>query len=278
MDRRELENEINTHEALDAESVRIAALLNELPRVEAPGNFEFGVKARIAAGEPSRVSLIPFLKVAAPLVLLLAVGAFAFFSWYPATNQTVADNPAPIRTEQTVQAPVVAQAGPDVRPGGPRVDEPLATGQQGFVTGEREEIVVRTPGVRRQRNVGSPNTAPAGGFRDTGLASANTINPPEFSRQSNSNRIPDFRTNSEISVTEVLSQIGINAAFSDGGWKVKSTVDGSAAARSGVRSGDIVDAIDNRSLTENTSFSGNVAGKTLRVRRDGKQLTVNIQN
>jgi len=93
-----------------------------------------------------------------------------------------------------------------------------------------------------------------------------------------SNQNSDFSTEAEVSVREVLQTIGIDADFADGGWRVRSAADRSVSGRSGVRAGDFVEAIDDKVLTETTVFRGMGSGKTLRVRRDGKQLTLNLRN
>jgi hypothetical protein len=59
MDRNEIENGVNKLESLGGDDRVIADLLSALPRVEAPANFEFGVNAKIAAGQPQVSSGIP---------------------------------------------------------------------------------------------------------------------------------------------------------------------------------------------------------------------------
>jgi hypothetical protein len=62
------------------ENREVTELLAALPRVEAPANFDFGVKARIAAGgSKGRSALFPFLKVTVPVAILLLIGTLCFY-------------------------------------------------------------------------------------------------------------------------------------------------------------------------------------------------------
>src|SRR5438132_11675603 len=70
----------NINEHFDSsEDGKIHQILGELKDVSAPKDFDFRVKARIAAGGPSAISgfRIPTaIRFAVPLVLLLLVGAY----------------------------------------------------------------------------------------------------------------------------------------------------------------------------------------------------------
>ena len=96
-------NELEARETDD-----VSNLLGALPRVEAPANFEFGVKARIAAGNRSpQASLVPFLKVAAPLSFVLLLAAFVIFYGIVPTN----DNAPTVAAADPVQ-PLLAVSVP----------------------------------------------------------------------------------------------------------------------------------------------------------------------
>src|SRR5688572_30074814 len=130
MDLKNLENGMNEREALDNDSRKVVEMLSALPRVEAPANFEFGVKAKIAAGNSvSRSGLFSLLKVAAPLSLVLLIGAFVVYYGTLPGDESVAkvNDIAPVQTSpiaNDVQAPAreaMSEAPPQVS--GPRVAE-----------------------------------------------------------------------------------------------------------------------------------------------------------
>src|SRR5580765_4061428 len=75
------------------ENEPVSKLLGGLKRVEAPNNFDFRVKARIADGKPAdrATSWLPAtIRYAMPLALLLVVGGyFAFNAYYSKKNVDV---------------------------------------------------------------------------------------------------------------------------------------------------------------------------------------------
>lgn len=268
MNQRESQNGTSAHNAQDSEN-RIASMLSALPRIDAPDNFEFGVKAKIAARRDVQggVRILPFLKVAAPLCLLLVIGAFFVF-YGPSTDRNVPDvvqNPAPSQSTTIARAPQLEQPVPANL--APTVSEPRAAGE---ITGRQErdarsiEPVRRTPVVKRW-------VAPAtdvrtnGGSIDRTLGSANTISPPGFG-------------GGDIPVGQVLGMLGVSADFVDGSWKVRSSAENTLARKAGMAAGDVIEAIDGRLLGEKTTFKGPVTPRSVRVKRDGKQIELKLGN
>jgi len=77
-------------------------------------------------------------------------------------------------------------------------------------------------------------------------------------------------------VRNVLEILGIAADFSDEGWKVRSVVENGVASRAGIRAGDVIEAIDGQTIKGDTLRRG--SAKTFTVRRDGKQISLNLTN
>src|SRR5436190_4917257 len=86
------------NEEKNFENDEINHLLGSLKRVDAPGDFEFRVRARIAAGRPAvRATLLPsFGKAAAMMLLLAAVAGYFGFRSYrsPVVETSVISVPA----------------------------------------------------------------------------------------------------------------------------------------------------------------------------------------
>ena len=99
---------------------QVSKLLGGLKRIEAPGDFDFRVKARIAAGRPvdRNVSLLPnWVRFAVPLGLLLLIGGyFGFKAIYSPDKLAV----APIAEVQKIDVAPVVQVPTS------EVDEPPA--------------------------------------------------------------------------------------------------------------------------------------------------------
>ena len=279
MDLTNLENGMNEREALDNDTRKVVELLSALPRVEAPGNFEFGVKAKIAAGNSrSRSGMFSFLKVAAPLSLVLVIGAFVMYygtlpgnesvatvNEVPAVQPSTADNVEPAVGEMTSEA--LAQVT------GPRVtenDEP----QVSTVSSDSRRT---TPARRSDRSERAP--ARQGSF-DISVSPGNVITAPGFESDLGRNRNDNSGSAgvSGVTVREVFEILGMKGDFVDGGWRVSSTSENSIAARSGIRSNDIIESVDGRTLSASTKLKGNFEGKSLTVRREGKQLKLDLKN
>ena len=274
MNQRELQNNEGDGDALDSDISRLTALLSALPRVEAPGNFEFRVKASIAGGRTPRTSLVPFLKLVAPLSLVLLVGAFVIFY---GTLPSSTDVPAVIDTagsEFTVPQPSADVTGPPpVTVSGPQISETVASQpERASTTSERSGPVRRTKAVADNRS--------QGGSIDRTLESANTILPPGFQSVDPRKRgvVPSNVGDADIPVKDVLQMLGVSAELGGDGWKVRSAAANGMAERAGVRAGDVIEAINGTSLAAKTTFKGGVSVKALRVRRDGKQVNLTLGN
>ncbi len=260
MDRTKFENGMNERQGLDIENGEVAALLSTLPRVEAPGDFDFGVKARIAAtSSRPRTSFLPFLKVAAPLSLLLMVGAFVLL------YGTLPGN-TPVGPVAEVSGPLDQPTSSKPEPAAvPQLAIPVSTPQVDDRSGEQVAVAIpnqtRRIGPVRRVNRVQPISVSEGGSIDSTLRIDRVIEAP-----------PD------VPVRDILEKIGMKAEFVDGGWKVLSTTDNSIATRSGVRSDDVIEAVDGRPITEATTLKGGVEGKRLTVRREGKQVKLDLKN
>lgn len=272
------------NELEERETDGVSDLLGALPRVEAPANFEFGVSARIAAGDVSpQASLVPFLKIAAPLSFVLLLAAFVIFYGIIPTddNASAVAVTDPVQSDVAVSVPAEQQEQSPQMPGpqvgetvdGPQVAPPVAAGGS-----RRVEPLRRTGG--RTGSVAVPQGGRDGSV-DLAIKPGRVISAPGFESVSNPNRdmnAPSVNTGREIPIREVLEMLGVKAEFADGGWTVRSTADNSIAARSGVRSNDIIEAFNDRDLTEDTTLKAGFAGKSLRVRREGKQVTLDLKN
>jgi membrane-associated protease RseP (regulator of RpoE activity) len=89
---------------------------------------------------------------------------------------------------------------------------------------------------------------------------------------------PNMNGNTLVSAKSVLSRIGVEASFSGSAWTVGSVRAGSAAANAGLKAGDVIEAVNGRPLTGTTSFDSKFAGRTLRIRRDGKTISIALKN
>lgn len=273
MNRIDLDSGMNGREVLDADESKIANLLGTLPLVEAPANFEFGVRAKIAAGGGnSKSSLLPFLKVAAPLSLVLIVGALVMFYAVLPGGRTSDDVTEAIPS--VPQTPKTASGDAEVAQSDTR-SEPSVTGRESGPSvaeerpGPKVSDVPRSSGPDRvQRRAGNSASTPDGGSILRTQRQANVISPPG---------IPPIPGSVEMPVEDLLQILGVKADLVGRDWVVRSTTENSLAARAGVRSNDVIEAIDDLSLTARRTIKGLTGGKSCQIRRDGKQLKLDLR-
>ncbi|MEP6705262.1 MAG: PDZ domain-containing protein, partial [Acidobacteriota bacterium] len=277
MNQRELQNGIVEREALDPEGDKVVELLRALPRVEAPKNFDFGVKAKIAGRvAPRRAGLVPILKVAAPLSLLFAVAGFGiFYGTLPTENRTLVAE-APAKTEvQTASPPAETAASlpAQTAPAPQIVPAPVSGPQRASIEPEKKASLRRATGPRTNLD------GPRAGSVDRTLESANTIFPrgiePTNSRNANLN---SNAGGASIPLRDVFGIMGVRADFSDGAWTVRESAANSTARRAGVQPGDVLEAIGGQPLIQTTTFKGGFSARSIRVRRDGKTINLNLKN
>lgn len=254
----------------------VADLLGSLPRVEAPANFEAHVRSRIAQGRPSsgRAWLIPSAAAVSLCAVVLAAVAFVYFQGSDAQIADIA---------QPENAPVIVSESPK-----PEVSE--SPKPELAVTRDQEPPVVSNtpaPQIVAEKGdtpVSSPKTSDSrkggGSYRITVEEARPPIVPigiPTPGATPETNVRPSGPIN-KVSAREVLQLIGLDAEFRNDGWHVKKVSENSLAGRSGVRDGDVIEAIDDVKLVANTTFESGFNGKNLTVIRNGNRITISIQN
>ena len=228
----------------------VAKLLAGLKRVEAPANFDFGVKARIAAGKPAekrRFRIPALVGNAMPLVLLLLVGAYFGFNAIYSTKDAYL--PAVAEAPMT-SAPQLPQPTVEVAP----VPEQMAAVKKPDTIAPVADFPVKKP-------VTAPVARPGGGSFDETSGVGHKI----------------YR-NTQIPAKDVLTLLGAKGSFGENGWKVEAPTANSLAERSGVQAGDVIEAINDQAVTEKTSFRSRSGIKSVRVRRDGKSIDIPLKN
>lgn len=225
------------------ENDSVGRLLGSLKRVDAPGDFDVRVRARVAAGRPSAGSAwLPMAaRLAAGFVVLLVVGYVGFRAF----------GPAAVDQQPVASAPVVVDPMPvqkDRDPAGPAVISP-----------SKEETVsldpVRSPEARSRENdlvakrpvVRTVSSTRGGGSRVMAGGIPTVITAP--------NATGHF-------TKETLSALGIDAANTGSAWTVGEVKQNSRAARSGLKAGDVIES---------------VKGTSVRVRRGGNSVEIDLK-
>ncbi|MBK8464840.1 MAG: hypothetical protein IPL32_03335 [Chloracidobacterium sp.] len=253
------------HKIMEIENDPVRRLLGSMKRVEAPGDFDFHVKARIANGSPvdKSASLLPtWVRYAVPLVLLLFVGGYFGFRAINSPN---------VATSQPIAAVPVSNIEPPAQATTQVVEPPANM----ILATQRDEKLPES-------NTRSKITLPEKLIASTGSAKKNSGDGSfevtrRISQPIDIRKPKDVVILRSISTKELLMQLGVDAAYSDSSWKVGDVKQNSKAQRSGLKIGDVVEAVNNQILTEKNSFGSPFSSKSIRVRRDGKSVQIELQ-
>ncbi len=266
-------------EVLSPDDQNVSRLLSNLKRVDAPKDFYFHLKARLANASPAQyrtVRLFPILKYALPLALFLLVGgAFILNSSYSRWNvPAVVELPNASGPSATRDSNSGSQA--EVNSGAARApDKVVAENPQ---KGMREFVVREKKEPKASRSNTANRKLPGGGSYTTTGNNAPAPIPVLRPEQGNSNSTgnnSETVTSGALEFRQVLRSIGINADQSEGGWTVRSLVKNGVAERSGLRVGDLMEAIDDKPI--NTLYDGSFSAKSISVRRDNEVVKINIR-
>lgn len=270
---------LGENEILSGDEEKICELLSNLQRIDAPKDFDFQLKARIANAKPqdfrAAPRLFPILRYAAPLGLAIIVLAVVVINGlYSLDNNsvpTVAGNYIQ-KSPEKVDFPV---SGP---PNTVAITEttPPTTNTEIF-------LVVAVNSVKPEKRTFSRDSELAGNTKKPKSLEIQTKNNGGSLVQSSGNPnvlLPNgFSPNNSYSVKEILSINGIEADFSSKKWKVKSVMQNSIAERSGVKVNDVIEAINDRKLSAETVASeGRLNVNKLTVVRGREKIEIDLKN
>ncbi|MCA1588853.1 MAG: hypothetical protein LC734_00390 [Acidobacteria bacterium] len=254
-------------ENLPVEERQIAEMLGGLNRAEAPGDFEFRLKARIArrnAAAEQRPFMLLMLKVAAPTGLLVALGSFLTFSGILSPNAPTPTAPP------TAPGPFSEAAIPENTELADA--EPRSMGRVSSSRVNQEALKLRDASSTQGRR---------GGSRVEARRQVEVIQPPPgvvVPEIPSSVRPGNTQSAYGIGMKDVFKLIGVEAKAGDTGWEILSIEPASTATKSGVKVGDLVEAVDDRQVNATTVIDGGFTAKTLKILRDGKRISVKLTN
>jgi len=304
MKKEELEN-------LSESDEKVRRMLASLKQVEAPKDFEFRLKARIAKTNPKAFQPAATNKrrfaYALPAFASIVVSAFVVLNgnFFGDANQPpVSSLPEAIATQSTF---VPAQNSPA---------EEIASSETGSAntgngggrkeTTERNSSTVLTAAtatnsrIERDRNEESPLTADVANIPEkpksdprreskkenesfskdiAGRNAPKVFRPKGLNPDARVEAPKDFNSEKSFSVQELLSPLGVEVVAAENGkWKVKNVSANSAAERSGIKTDDVIETLDGKKLSGATRLRGKkIEVKKLGVKRGDAQVDINLQ-
>lgn len=251
---------------------RVSELLQGLQRVEAPKDFDFQVRARIAR-QKEKDRAVPFfssLRYILPFAsVLLVISALAIGGLFVIKNgegERADSDSVPAPQNAQVQPAQELSALPQPANSFVEANSPVPEIAQKI---EEKPVPQKSLTNSSQHKVDE-----GGGSRDLAVTSLPPVIQPEF----NSNRaievLPDPNRTAVRSLTEVLKISGINAE----NGKVVSVAKNSLAERSGVQIGDAIEAVNGRKIDSGEISGDQISIRTITVVRNGESVEIILKN
>ena len=266
---------------------RIWKVIECLETVDAPSDFNFRVKARIANAKQSdfQPKLLPVLRYVLPLSFVVLLFALVVFN----SMYFVDDKSVPQIAENNFQPLNEKGNEPnnDSVASVVNADEQLASdGSNSNIQSKEKRTIennARFVAVKNEREL--PLTQKAGkkdsfkGSRDLGSTVSNVNILPPGINLGNTNASAPISEKAKTETTEqILSEmLGMEIVSENGSQKVASVKRNSVAHRSGIKTGDVIEAIDGKKLTDEPIGTKTVEAKKLTVVRAGGRIEISLQ-
>ncbi len=264
---------------------KVSRLLSRIERVKAPNDFAFKLKARIVAEKQKRAKRKILLTR-----LSYAFSAFAFFLLvvtvvYVLQNRdveltsykeisTFRENPLPSEKMNKAEN----QTSPNRAKREIASKQNLNLQREEFREAKEEVIAFENVGANKNASKVSSKAYESEYKQKTSQSSrSEAVSVPEVTRllQGNFLEAPTVRREARISISELLRQIGVEGSFDEhGGFKVKSLKPNSLAEKSGIKSEDLILAIDEKKLDKQELYFEKLEVKRLKVKRQSEELNI----
>lgn len=267
-------------EILSTDEQKIREMCCSLKKIDAPKDFDFKLKARIANTTPNDFQPrfgFAFRYAMPALALIFVVGLLAYNGgfWSSKDSKIIAEGSIGATNTALPQNTLVSNFSPPEQ----KTDENsavLPSNQSSPKLPEKTQVaesILPTPKKDFREN----KQDSSGGSKDFGF----TRDIPKQPNFNSSPVLPNPQNNEKsapMPVKDVLSIMGVNANFENGKWTVKSVVANGLGEGSGIKENDIIEAIDNQPLSAETVFNKTVNGKTLTITRNGAKSQIKLRN
>lgn len=285
-----LQNKAEEIEILTADEKKISEFVGSLERVSAPNDFEFRLKARIAAsGKGSyQTGYWQWLRYLLPVGASAFVLAFVLYGtnfFAPSQPDEQRANVKPTRSEEIVTKPIetpydaVAAASNSNK----TEDSPVNSSSQNNLlpkNAEGEPSLIADKSTPRTIET-QPKIKSDDNFNGSKVSSLKTSNVKILPSGIETNKIipkpQEFENSGKTNIAEMLKINGMETVLEGGKLKVKSIQPNSIAERSDVKTGDIIESFDEQKANGNSNSSNLGGTRKLTVSRGGKIITIDLK-
>lgn len=262
-------------ENLSQSDKKLCQMLGSLEKVEAPKDFEFHLKARIANASPKayqpgfarRYAYV--MSVSTLAVALIVVGFYGNFSGTTdlSNTNTGSNNAFQPQPEQTQQAVVEPQPESTA----PVVNTPVSQPKESVLAGSpkneerRPEPVNTNQGAKRSQ--------------DRALSSANVLTPEGIKPDDKPFVSPrNLDKNEDFETREVFRTLGVETVLEKGVLKIKNVQPNSPAAKSGLKADDVIDTLDGKKVSGRSIRGTKIEVKKVGVKRGAETVEIDLQS
>ncbi|CAN5737227.1 hypothetical protein BH24ACI2_BH24ACI2_10590 [soil metagenome] len=290
MSNQDLQNKIED-EILSVEDGKIRQMIKSLRKVNAPKDFDFRLKARIANARASdfQPRFLPALRYVLPLSVVVLIFAFVVLnSVYFVDNQAV-----PQVAETAPQTPVERQTTPaDNFPIMPdlaanntqtasnknfAVDVSSPPKNNKTLISDQAKLVAGKSPKKPQAETLKEKIIDEGGGSRVSAVSPPIIITPKGIPSNDTVKISPKVENANFKIAEqILLPLGIETISENGKLQVKAVKQNSVAERSSVKVGDIIEAIDGEKLTEQPLRAKTIKERQITVVRDTQRIKISL--
>ncbi len=283
---------------INAVQTRVWRIIDGFEPVNAPNDFDFRVKARIANAKPSdfRQPLFPVARYVLGLsvvgLILAFVGINGFYSLDDNTVPAIAGHniQTPIQRENpSIDNSAIGQIAANVsQPLGyaksiveisRQKTEPIENKKQ-LKTSEGETLLVEVKSTKKPQIKNTKDDEKNFvGSQTQSVKPPQIITPRGIPNSTQTVENPsNFETVNLITAEQILSQLGIEIALENGRRKVKKINQNSVAERSDIRIGDLIEAINGEKLTNEPIRAKTIEGKKLTITRGVEIMEIFLRN
>ncbi len=278
---------------LSVGDVKIRQMIKNLPRVNAPKDFDFRLKARIANAQPTEFQprFLPVLRYVLPLSVVVLVFAFVIINGvYFAEKTQIAGNTQPIPVESKIittndsqiLSPEVAKAPVESAP-----DKDIADSSESKVQVKKKEsipveetnfVAVKSQKKPQPELPKAKDADEGGGSHDSAASYLKVITPNGIHVNDVVETSPNNEHKNDILTKQMLLPLGIEIVSENGKRRVQSVKKESIAERSGVKVGDLVEMIDGEKVSGDAVHDKKLEGKQITVLRGTEKVEITFDN
>lgn len=268
--------------------MRVWQMIDGLRRVDAPSDFDFRVKARIAKAKATdfQPRFFPALRYVLPLglvVLILGLVVFnaTYFSGSNSSQMVESVSPMPNEKEISPVNSFSANQVSATNPSDGTMVGKVANVNVEPVANNRERQSVTAKSSAKSRTIApKKNSDEDGGGSHvlSGKAPSSARLPLGINPNQSVEILPNADNRNAITDVQILNFIGIETVSENGSKKVKAVKPESMAERSGIKTGDVIEAIDGRQISDKPVRMETFESKKLTVVRGAEKIEIVLQN